>query len=719
MNDIGFITETLIEGYNKVSGGEVIIVLEERVEMKELLIEIGTEEIPAGFIPSALMEWEALAKRELEANRIEFNGIKTLGTPRRLVLVIDSVSEKQRDEETKKVGPSKQAAFDERGNPTRAAIGFAKSQSVPLESLIVIQTEKGEYVCAIKREPGKRTSEILSSLLPKWILSIPFQKSMRWADVPIRFVRPIHWILALLGGEVVPFEVGPIRSGSMTYGHRFMHPGPIPVEDFHSYLRKTREAFVIVDPVERKKRIEEEMIRGGATVSGRILNDEELLNEVNFLVEYPVALCGAFDRQFLSLPREVLIHSMKEHQRYFPLVDDHGILLPHFICISNIFPKSHHVVVKGNERVLRARLSDASFFFEDDLKISLDQRVEQLKKVVFQAKLGTSYEKVMRFKQLALWMTERMDLPLRDLVERTSLLCKADLVTGMVGEFPKLQGMIGREYARLSGEKPEVAVAIYEHYLPAFAGDRLPSSPIGDIVSIADKIDTIVGCFGIGLVPSGTADPFGLRRQALGIIRIVLEKKYPISLLELIEESAKQLKEKLERSVEQVKEEVLGFFRVRYQNFLLDKGYSFDVTEAVLSLSFGELLDVQGRIDALRKARQWKDFESIVVAFKRAINILKGSPPQKTLTPSLLIEGVEQNLYQSFLRAKERIDFHLNQRDYSSALLEMTQMRKPIDEFFDGVMVMVEDELIRNNRLALLDAIGKLFLRIADFSKLT
>jgi len=689
------------------------------MKMKELLLEIGTEEIPAGFIPQALVDLEALVKKELEVSRIDFNGIKTLGTPRRLVLVVESVSERQRDEETKKIGPSKQAAFDAKGNPTKAAIGFAKSQSVPVESLTMIQTEKGEYVCAVKKESGRPTSELLAALLPKWILSIPFQKSMKWADVPIRFARPIHWILALFGGKEVSFEVGNIRSGKMTYGHRFMHSGPVPVKDFQSYLQKTGEAFVIVDPVERKKKIEDEMIREGAKVSGRVLKDEELLNEVNFLVEYPVALCGTFDSKFLSLPREILIHSMKEHQRYFPVVDDHGKLLPYFICISNIYPKNREVVVKGNERVLKARLSDAVFFFEDDLKIPLEKRVEQLKKVVFQAKLGTSYEKVMRFRQLALWITERIDPKLREAVERTSLLCKADLVTGMVGEFPKLQGIVGKEYARLSKERPEVAEAIYEHYLPGFAGDRLPSSPIGDIVSIADKMDTIVGCFGVNLVPTGTADPFGLRRQALGIIRIILEKKYPISLRGLIGESEKQLKEKMERPVEEVKEEVLDFFRVRYHNFLLDKEYPFDVTDAVLSISFDELLDVQGRIDALRKAKEWKDFESIVIAFKRAMNILKGSPPKREINPSLFAESAEQNLYQSFLKAKEKIGLHLNKSDYPSALLEMIQMKKPIDGFFDGVMVMVEDEAVRNNRLALLDEIGKLFLRIADFSKLS
>ncbi len=687
--------------------------------MKELLLEIGTEEIPAGFIPQALSDLETSAIKELEGNRIEFQGVKTFGTPRRLVLVVESVAEKQRDIEMKKVGPSKQAAFDSKGNPAQAAIGFAKGQSVPVESLKLIQTEKGEYVCALKKEPGKPTADLLPSLLSKLILSIPFQKSMRWAEVPVRFARPIHWILALFGGEIIPFVVGNVRSGNLTYGHRFMHPSAIQVKDFKLYLRKMREASVIVDPLERKRKIEEEMIREGASVSGRVLKDEELLDEVTFLVEYPVALCGNFDPTFLSLPREVVIHSMKEHQRYFPVEDDHGALLPYFVCISNTNPKDRKVVVKGNERVLKARLSDAAFFFQDDLKISLEKRLEQLKKVVFQAKLGTSYEKVMRFTQLALFICERIDPKLRKTVERASLLCKADLVTGMVGEFPKLQGIVGREYARLSGEKPEICEAIYEHYLPGFAGDRLPSSSIGDMVSMADKLDTIVGCFGVGLVPTGTADPFALRRQALGIMRIILEKKYSLSLLQLIEESEKQLKEKMARPSEEVKKEVLDFFRIRYQNLLLEKGYPFDVIEAVVSTSFDELLDVQHRIDALRGAREWKDFESIVIGFKRAMNILKGLSSDREVNSSLFSEDAEKNLYQSFLKAKEKIDGHLHKRDYESSLLEMTQMKKPIDEFFDKVMVMVEDEATRNNRLALLDEIGKVFLRIADFSKLT
>ena len=687
--------------------------------MKELLLEIGTEEIPAGFVPQALIDLENLLRKELEANRIDFEGVKILGTPRRLVLTVGSVSEKQRDIEGKKLGPSKQAAFDAEGKPTKAAIGFAKSQSVPVESLELIETEKGTYLGAVKKEPGKPTLQLLSSILPKLILSIPFQKSMRWADVLIRFARPIHWILALFGEEVIPFKLGNVQSSDMTYGHRFMHPDPIPLSDFLSYLQKTRESFIIVDPVERKKRIEEMMVSVASSISGRVLKDEELLNEVNFLVEYPVVLSGNFDREFLSLPREVLIHSMKEHQRYFPVVDDQGRLLPHFVFVSNIAARDSKVVVKGNERVLKARLSDAAYFFQNDLKIPLEKRVEELKKVVFQTKLGTSYEKVMRFRRLAQFICERIDPKLQEWVQRASFLCKADLVTGMVGEFPKLQGIVGKEYARLSGEKPEVAEAIYEHYLPGFAGDRLPSSSVGDIVSMADRLDTIVGCFGVGLIPTGTADPFGLRRHALGIMRIILEKEYPLSLVKLIEESGNLLTEKMERSLSDTRQEVLDFFRIRYQNFLLDKGYPFDVIEAAISISFDELLDVQHRIDALREAKEWQDFQSIVIGFKRAMNILKGTSYKKEIDISLLIESSEKNLYQSFLKANERINNHLNIKDYPSALLEMTQMKKPIDDFFDQVMVMVEDEAIRNNRLILLDGIGQLFLRVADFSKLT
>lgn len=689
------------------------------MERKELLLEIGTEEIPAGFIPQALASLEDLTKKEFEANRIDLNGLRTYGTPRRLVLLIESVAERQREEMQTKIGPPKSAAFDSHGNPTKALIGFARSQSVSPESLSVIETEKGEYLCAIKKEAGKPTAELLVFILPKLILSIPFPKSMRWENLSIRFARPIHWIMALFGGEVVPFEVGNIRSGNITYGHRFLYPHRIEVKDFESYLKKTKEAFVIVDQEERKKMIEEEMAMQASSVSGKIIRDEELLEEVNFLVEYPKAFCGEFDKNFLSLPQDIIIHSMKEHQRYFPLFNEHGRLVPYFIFITNMIPKDPEVVIKGNERVLRARLSDAAYFFDDDLKIPLEKRIDQLRNVVFQAKLGTSYEKVMRFTQIATFICEKIDPKLKETVRRASLLCKADLVTGMVGEFPKLQGIVGSEYARLSGEKPEVYEAIYEHYLPSFSGDSLPSSPVGDIVSIADKIDTIVGYFGVDLIPTGTADPFGLRRQALGIIRIIVEKGYSLSLNEIIEVAGKELKDKISRPFSDVKGDVKEFFRVRYQNLMLERGYPFDIIEAVISTSFDDLLDAKYRLDALCMAKRWEDFDSIVIGFKRAINILKGFELREEINPDLFCEEAERNLYKGFLMAKEKIDVYLSQRDYGSALSEMLKLKSVIDEFFDSVMVMVEEQAIRYNRLALLERIGELFLRIADFSKLS
>ena len=687
--------------------------------MKELLLEIGTEEIPAGFIPQALADMESLARKELEARRIDFEGLETFGTPRRLVLLIKSVAEQQKNMEMRKVGPSKQAAFDAKGKPTQAALGFAKGQGVSVDSLKMVQTEKGEYVCAVKEEAGKPTPELLASLLPKLILSIPFQKSMRWADISIRFARPIHWILALFGGTVIPFEVGNVQTGDVTYGHRFMHPDPLRVDSFKTYLQKTRESSVMVDPAERRRKIEEEMLREATAFSGKVLKDEELLNEVTFLVEYPVVLRGSFEQKFLALPQDVLVHSMKEHQRYFPMVNAEGRLLPSFLCVSNIAPRDQSVVVKGNEKVLRARLSDAAYFFQEDLKVSLEKRVQELKKVVFQAKLGTSFEKMERFRHLALWIIERIDPGMRAPVDRTAFLCKADLVTGMVGEFPKLQGVVGREYARLMGEKPEVAESIHEHYWPAFAGDRLPTRPIGDVVSMADRLDTIVGCFGVGLVPTGTADPFGLRRHALAILRIILEKKYPLSLTELIDESEKLLKDKMVRPMSDVKQEVLDFFRTRYQYLLLDKGYSFDVIDAVFSAGFDQLLDVQGRVEALAEAKGWKDFESIVIASKRAINILKGASPAKKIDPALFHEAAEQSLHQAFVTTRERVEAQLKKRDYRAALIEMTRLKAPVDGFFDGVMVMVEDQTIRENRLALLDQIAQVCGSIADFSKLT
>jgi glycyl-tRNA synthetase beta chain len=460
------------------------------------------------------------------------------------------------------------------------------------------------------------------------------------------------------------------------------------------------------------------MNKAAGEVSGNILPDDELLEIVTFIVEYPVAIRGTFSRDFLALPREVLISAMREHQRYFSLTDANGTLLPYFVTISNTRPRDSSVVARGNERVLQARLSDANFFFVEDRKIPLIQRLEGLKRVVYHSKLGTSYEKVMRISDLATYLTERIDPSLQETVKRASLLCKCDLITGMVGEFPNLQGVMGRIYALLSGEKEAVALAIYEHYLPTSAGGAIPSSHPGAILSIADKFDTIVGCFGVGLIPTGTADPYALRRQTLGIINTILEKRYLFSLSQLIERSLELLAEKIERSPREIKTDVLEFFKGRLQNLLNSKGLSPDALEAALAVGFDDIVDLQERTKALHSLRSEPDFESLAIAFKRVVNISKSHTPQE-IDPRRFESDVEGKLFEAYRTTAQKAWKKIAQKNYPAALKELSSLRQPVDEFFTGVMVMAEDEKIKNNRLSLLSSISQLFFKIGDFSKIS
>ena len=445
---------------------------------------------------------------------------------------------KQEDQTIEKLGPAKKAAFDENGQPTKAAIGFARGQGLEVSQLETITTEKGEYLGARKTIAGQPTKELLPDILKDFMLAIPFRKSMRWANYDLRFARPIHWILALYGGDVVPLKIEDIESGNTSRGHRFMSPASFAVTGFEDYLEKTRENFVIADQAERKKLILEEAQKAAAEVGGKLFYTDDLLETVSFIVEYPVIVRGSFEEDYLKIPKEVLTTTMISHQKYFPVVNNEGKLLPYFIAVSNTKPRDIEVVAKGNERVLRARLADASFFFEEDKKVPLEDRVESLKKVVFHTLLGTSHKKVMRFRKLAVKIASKVKPSLKKNVDRAALLAKADLESLMVGEFSELQGIMGREYALLAGEKPEIANAIYEHYLPIVAGGDLPQTDEGAIVGIADKIDTIAGFFGVGLPPTGTADPYALRRQALGIINIILSHGYSLGLNFLIDESS-------------------------------------------------------------------------------------------------------------------------------------------------------------------------------------
>jgi len=684
---------------------------------KELLLEIGTEEIPAAFMAKALKDMERIITKEFSENRIGHGRIKTMGTPRRLLLSVKDVDERQEDQLLEKVGPSTKVAFDEGGKPTKAAIGFARGQGIDVSELEIIETPKGKQICSRKKITGEDTTTILTDLLPRFIMSIPFRKSMRWMDLDIRFARPVHWILALFGDEIIPFSIENITSGNTSRGHRFMAPEPFEVNCLENYLEKIKERFVVVDPGERKNIILDESEKAAKDVSGFVFKNEELLDEVSFLVEYPSVVRGSFDREYLKLPKEVLTTTMMKHQKYFPVVDAHGDLLPYFITVNNTLARDPSVVARGNEKVIRARLADARFFFEEDQKIPLENRLEDLKDVMFHTLLGTSYEKVMRFRGLASYITQKIKPQIVQPVDRVTLLCKADLETRMVCEFAELQGIMGREYALIQGEDPIVAKAIYEHYLPVSAGGDLPGTDEGSIVSIADKMDTITGCFGVGLIPTGTADPYALRRQALGIINIITDRNYRLELDELVDKSILILAGKLKRTPEETKSDVINFLKGKFENQLISQGYSYDVVDSVLSEGVSDIVQSLKRIEAMEAFKKHPDFEPLAIAFKRVVNILKGFEGG-SVDAAVFDSSAEANLYHTFSDIRERANGCIDEGRYSDALSEMATLRKPIDTFFDEVMVMAEDEEIRFNRLSLLEEISKLFHRVADFSKI-
>lgn len=685
----------------------------------ELLFEIGTEEIPAGFLSRAVVDMEEIIRKMLAEKRIAFDGIRCLATPRRLVLTIADLSLKQDDQTLEKLGPAKKAAFDENGQPTKAAQGFARGQGLEVSELTTIVTEKGEYLGARKTIAGQPTAELLPDILKSFMLAIPFRKSMRWAAYDLRFARPVHWLLALYGGKVVPLKIEDIESGNLSYGHRFMSPTAFSVSGFDDYLAKARENFVIADPEERRKLILEEAQKSAAEAGGKLFYSEDLMETVSFIVEYPVIIRGHFDDAYLKLPKEVLTTTMISHQKYFPVVNDEGKLLPCFIAVSNTKARDLSVVASGNERVLRARLADASFFFEEDKKVPLEERVESLKKVVFHTLLGTSHKKVLRFRKLAVKIASALKVKpaVKKNVDRAAFLAKADLESLMVGEFSELQGIMGREYALLAGEDPAVANAIYEHYLPIVAGGDLPQSDEGAIVGIADKMDTIVGFFGVGMPPTGTADPYALRRQALGIINIILSKRYTLSLNSLIDESLGLLKDVLKKPAEAIKKEVFDFFRGRLQNQLIAQGYAYDTVDAVLSADIDDLLLVIEKIKALQNFRQNPEFEPVSVAFKRVDNILKDFQNGQ-IDVNLLGHDAEIQLFSALDNIKTRVEKGLAEKDFNAALNKLAALRPPVDHFFDHVMVMDKDEKIRFNRLSLLSEISALFHKIADFSKI-
>ncbi len=691
--------------------------------MSNLLLEIGTEEIPAGYIAPALDALSSTLLRKLTDARVDHADADVYATPRRLAVLVKNVAEKQRPLEQEVTGPPAKVGFDDHGNPTTAAIKFAEKVGVSVKELKTKETPKGAYLAAVMKQRGLATRTLLKEILPQVILSIPFPKKMRWADLDIEFARPIHTILALMDHQVVRFQLGNVTSNRFTNGHSFMAPAKIKLETTAEYLDKLRSSRVLADIQERRRMLEDDIAGAARKLNGRILPDDDLVDIVNNLVEYPVSVVGNFDEAFLEVPDEVLINAMREHQKYFAVVDGAGKLMPCFIAVNNTVAHDMAVVAKGHERVLRARLADARFFYQGDLEVANDERVDMLKKVLFQADLGSMYEKTERIAAIGEYICDAVQqdptatAELKQEVVRAARLSKSDLVSQVVGEFPKLQGIMGRVYATVAGESPRVAAAIEEHYRPVYSGAALPETMVGAIVSIADKIDSICGCFSVGLVPTGASDPYALRRQGIGILQIMQDKEFTISLTGLIENSLKHFQAEDSAAV---KGQVYTFLQNRMTNLMIDDGFSKDSVAAVLGAAVDNIPDAWRRTAALEQLKAKPDFEPLAIAFKRVVNIIKKADDAQAKEPNqaLFEHDSEAALQKSYEQVKNRVEADLAKGAYDQALVKITSLRDPVDDFFDGVMVMADDARVRQNRLTLLGQIAALFSKFADFTKI-
>jgi glycyl-tRNA synthetase beta chain len=665
--------------------------------------------------------------KKLAEARIEHGRSQIYGTPRRLTVKVEDVASKQQSVKTEVIGPPAKIGFDENGKPTMAAQKFAEKVGVPLNKLAVKETPKGAYLAAEKSERGLATQTLLKEILPRAILATPFPKKMRWADLDIEFARPIHTILALLGKSVVSFTLGNLKSGRYTCGHSFMAPAKIKMNNTEEYLDKLSAAHVLADMEARKKILEERIADVARELGGRILPDAELVDINNNLVEYPIPVAGKFDTEFLEVPDEILINAMREHQKYFAVVDSNDKLMPCFIAVNNTAARDLALSATGHERVIRARLADAQFFYQGDLEVTNDERVEKLKKVVFQAELGTVYEKCERVAKIAevLAVSTQEGADLKNQVLRAARLSKSDLVSQVVGEFPKLQGVMGRIYADIAGEPTDVAAAIEEHYRPVYSGAPLPETLVGAILSIADKMDSICGCFSIGLIPTGASDPYALRRQGIGIVQIMNDKGLSYPLRELIRGSLEQFGSKSASEINALIEKVYTFLQNRISHLLAEEGYSRDVIAAIVSISVDDVPNVPNRVKALESLKARPDFEPLAVGFKRVVNIIRksglkeeGAAPE-AVEPKLFEHESEGALFEELKTVDQKVSEAMEKEAFEQALVEIASLRDAVDRFFDGVMVMAEDTTIRRNRLALLGHIAALFGKFADFSKLS
>ncbi len=683
--------------------------------MPEFFIEIGSEEIPSGYVQPALEYMGEELASFFSRNRIRAEAPRIMGTPRRLVVSVKGVDSLQEDSVDIFHGPNVSVAFDDNGEPTKAAIGFARGKGLDVSALTRENTPKGEVVCARVEKKGRPTREHLNEFLPEFVGNIPFPKKMRWASKTRPFARPLHWITALFDGKPLQFSFDDIECGGFSLGHRFLKPEKFKVNNLSSYIEQSANHFLMVDPELRKQKILEQVQNLAWEAGGSVESDPDLLNIVNYLVEYPVAIRGDFDSSFLELPKELLVVTMKYHQKYFHVSDDQGKLLPCFITISNM-PESPQIK-SGNERVLRARLEDARFFYDEDKKKKLDDFVDPLKGVVFQKKLGTLHEKMERISGLAEVLCKQACPDKQTLALRAGRLCKADLMTLMVYEFPELQGIMGGYYAIHSGEAPEVSQAIKEHYRPAFSGDAPPESELGAIIAVADKLDTILGCIGVGLIPSGSEDPYGLRRNALGIIQIFLHRGWQISLNSLIEEGLRFIHSKLKLEPDIIKKHVQELFSQRYKSLLNAEGFPHDSIDCVLSTGLNSIVDIQAKVSAFSDLKKQTYFEPLAIAFRRVVSILN-EDAEGDVDPGLLNEPAEKKLFEAYLKVRQPVFQYTQNREFRQALEKIAEIKPAVDEFFNEVMVMVEDVSLRNNRLHLLYQISTLFSELADFSRI-
>ena len=680
---------------------------------KDLLFEIGAEEIPAGFMPNILGQLKQLAETKLNDAHLPFESIETYGTPRRLALIVKGIADTSAEISERHKGPSASIAYDADGNATKAAIGFARGKGLDVADLVV---EDG-YIYAETKTAGVPAKDIVSEMLPQLITGLNFPKSMHWGDLDAKFVRPVRWLVALLDEEVIPVEFATVQSGNVSRGHRFLGSDDITIKNAASYVDTLKENFVMVDQDARRELISKQLHDMAASKNASIVWDDDLLEEINYLVEWPTALCGGFEESYLALPDAAIITPMKDHQRYFPLVGQDGKLLPMFLTVRNGSDHSIEVVQAGNERVLRARLDDAKFFFNEDRKKPLIDRQDGLTKIVFQEGLGNLADKTERLLKLGRVFGEECGLheDAAVVLERATELAKTDLTTGMVTEFTELQGVMGKEYALLDGESPEVAEAIFEQYLPRFAGDVLPQTEAGKVLSIIDKVDNIVATFSRGLIPTGSQDPYALRRQTIGILNILLGSEWNISLRPIFKASMELLNvaaDKQEELLNQVEE----FFTLRLKNIFLDREVPHHVIDLLLSNNELSVADAEGLVNALLANRIDENVE-LVQAYTRMYNIVK-DVEYTGVNSDLLKEDAEKALFEAASKASEASLAAWEAGDYAAVVAVPATLVPTINQFFEDVMVMDKDEAIKANRLQLVRLAYSVMAIIGDISAL-